>query len=247
MTLKDIIIAGKLTVSEGGGGGISADDWLGRTVSGTVETSLTSLKNVLDGCNLVERFIAPELETLYNSHYTFRGCSSLEYVSFPKLRFLYGQNQFENCTKLPGLVFPSLLINVTASGDLGKGQLYAGFAAGCTSLKYVDCYSLSSVANNAFKGASVFDTLVIRHGKPRFNGKTPYYDQVPDLQNIGAFTNTPFASGGAGGTLYVPSDMISAYQAASNWSTILGYANNQIKAIEGSYYETHYADGTPIA
>lgn len=57
---------------------------------------------------------------------------------------------------------------------------------------------------------------------------------------------TPFASGGTGGTLYVPNALKSSYQSASNWSTILGYATNSIQAIEGSYYETHYADGTVI-
>lgn len=64
--------------------------------------------------------------------------------------------------------------------------------------------------------------------------------------NLNVFNNTPFASGGTGGTLYVPSAVISSYQSATNWSTILGYANNSIQAIEGSQYENYYADGTPI-
>ena len=70
---------------------------------------------------------------------------------------------------------------------------------------------------------------------------------VVPLQGTNTFDGTPFASGGSGGTLYVPQALISSYQADANWSTILGYANNQIKAIEGSIYENAYADGTPIA
>lgn len=66
------------------------------------------------------------------------------------------------------------------------------------------------------------------------------------LSNINVFTGTPFASGKSGGTLYVPQDLIASYQAATNWSTILGYADNQILPIEGSTYETQYVDGTPI-
>jgi len=54
---------------------------------------------------------------------------------------------------------------------------------------------------------------------------------VVPLSNINAFNVTPFASGNAGGILYVPSSLISSYQAATNWSTILGYENNQIQAI----------------
>lgn len=69
---------------------------------------------------------------------------------------------------------------------------------------------------------------------------------VISLGNINAFYNTAFESGKAGGTLYVPSALISSYQSATNWSTILGYATNSIQSIEGSIYETQYADGTPI-
>lgn len=57
---------------------------------------------------------------------------------------------------------------------------------------------------------------------------------------------TPFQSSGTGGTLYVPSVLIADYQSATNWSTILGYTKNKILPIEGSIYETQYADGTPI-
>ena len=69
---------------------------------------------------------------------------------------------------------------------------------------------------------------------------------INNLLNINSFNDTPFASGKAGGTLYVPQDLIASYQAATNWSTILGYPNNQILPIEGSIYETQYVDGTPI-
>jgi len=70
--------------------------------------------------------------------------------------------------------------------------------------------------------------------------------KVAGLSNINSFGYTPFASDGSGGTLYVPSALISSYQSATNWSTILGYANNQILPIEGSQYENYYADGTAI-
>ena len=67
------------------------------------------------------------------------------------------------------------------------------------------------------------------------------------LQGINTFLGTPFASGGTGGILYVPQALISDYQSETNWSTILSYENNQILPIEGSIYETQYADGTPIS
>jgi hypothetical protein len=91
------------------------------------------------------------------------------------------------------------------------------------------------ILGNAFIGATAFNLLVLGR-----------YDSIVTLDNISAFNNTPFASSGAGGTLYVPNALISSYQSATNWSTILGYTNNQILPIEGSTYETHYADGSVI-
>ena len=94
--------------------------------------------------------------------------------------------------------------------------------------------SCPSIAAGAFGSDSSLKTLVLRR------------TSVCGLTNINAFTGTPFASGGSGGTLYVPSAQISAYRSATNWSTILGYSGNQIKAIETSAYATQYADGTSI-
>lgn len=88
---------------------------------------------------------------------------------------------------------------------------------------------------NDFYGDSAFGTLIIRSSS------------VMPLSNISAFSNaTKFRNGGSGGKLYVPQALVSEYTQATNWSTILGYANNQILPIEGSIYETQYADGTPI-
>lgn len=98
-------------------------------------------------------------------------------------------------------------------------------------LDLTDAYRLAVNTFNTCTGLSV---LVLRHSS------------VVSLANINVFCNSPFASGKAGGTLYVPQALIADYQAATNWSTILGYANNQILPIEGSIYETQYADGTPI-
>lgn len=100
------------------------------------------------------------------------------------------------------------------------------FLASCENLELADIGHVTNIAANGFNGDTKLTTLIIRRE-----------DDVASLSNINAFSNTPFASGKAGGTLYVPSALISNYQSASNWSTILGYATNQIKAIEGSEYE----------
>lgn len=167
----------------------------------------------------------------YIGLYAFENCPNLETLNTPNLTKLksgyYGSSTytFQNCPKLKGVVFPSYSNNGIDSYVFQK----------CTALTYADFNDLTKLG-----GADVFsntglNVLVIR----RTSG-------VATLQSGNNFTKTPFASDGTGGTLYVPSALISDYQSATNWSTMLGYTNNQILPIEGSYYETHYADGTVI-
>ena len=99
------------------------------------------------------------------------------------------------------------------------------------------------VRSAEFLNCSVLNILVLR-----------YSAGVVALQNVNAFNGTPFANGGTGGTIYIPKSLYdhlgdgtsSDYKAASNWSTVNGYGTITWAKIEGSYYETHYADGTAI-
>lgn len=110
----------------------------------------------------------------------------------------------------------------------------------CPKFKAVDVSwngnTRGSINNQCFMNDSLFDTIIIRDTM-----------MWRALNNMNVFQSTPFWSDGSGGTVYVPQALISSYQSATNWSTILGYANNQILPIEGSIYETQYADGTPIS
>ena len=102
--------------------------------------------------------------------------------------------------------------------------------------------NLNGIGANAFNGAPL-TTLILRRSS------------VVSCSNTSAFSNTPFASGGTGGTIYIPKALYdhlgdnssSDYKAASNWSTVNGYGTITWAKIEGSYYETHYADGTAIS
>ena len=121
---------------------------------------------------------------------------------------------------------------------------------GCTSLLAADLGNSSQASvGNGFEQGTIFSgctnlaTLVLRNpsGVVPLNGTT-------------VFNSTPFASGGAGGTLYVPEALVSSYEADSKWSVILGYTNNQIKSIESTHTDpnadldltTHYIDGSLI-
>lgn len=115
--------------------------------------------------------------------------------------------------------------------------------SGSTGLLGVDFNNIIYLHNNAFKGCSNLATIVLRK------------NSIVNLYQIGALNNgTPFASGGAGGTIYIPKALYDHlgdgssldYKSASNWSTLDGYGTITWAAIEGSPYETAYVDGTPI-
>ena len=137
---------------------------------------------------------------------------------------------FKSMTNLEYAIFPA------------QTRLYNSCLGSCTKLTGVDLYT-GYLGSTVFTNCSKLKYLVIRK------------DAVSSLNNINSFNATPFASGGTGGILYVPNSLISDYQSASNWSTILGYTNNQIKSIESTHTDpnapvdltTHYIDGTLIS
>lgn len=154
--------------------------------------------------------------------YAFSGCTSLVSLKLPNLEST-NDNLVNGCTSLKVLVFPKL------NAFLGWRVFQQ-----TNNVETIDIYGPSDFNQQVFFQNNKFTTLILRR------------PTLITLSNLNNFATTPFASGGTGGTLYVPQALISSYQSATNWSTILGYENNSIEAIEGSIYETQYADGTPI-
>lgn len=190
-----------------------------------IPSTITSISNFMfHGCSALEELNVPNTITKIDS-YAFCYCSSLKNIYVPNVTSCSGVYIFANCTSLEGVVLPSI-VGVTA------GHCFAG----STAIQYIDFGENFDRVNStdAFLNCSSLKNLIIR--KPTLS----------TLSNISNFNGTPFADGGVGGTLYVPQALISEYQSATNWSTILGYDDNQILPIEGSQYENYYADGTPI-
>lgn len=177
---------------------------------------LEMARKIVDGT--ITSYVDDSLTDIKN--YAFYNCSNM--TEFKCHNVINGGKDAFTGTKVHKLALP-------------RWTYYAGYALENNRTLYeLDLTDAYRFAVNTFNGCSALSVLVLRHSS------------VVSLANINAFTNTPFASGKAGGTLYVPQSLISSYQSATNWSTILGYANNQILPIEGSAYETQYADGTPI-
>ena len=161
--------------------------------------------------------------------HTFRAATALTSVSFTGTNVAIGTYSFYG-TRLQTVVIPS----VGSFGTYAFAQLNADSTLKSADFNHTG--SSASMANNMFSNESGLETLVLR----RTSG-------IVSLGNINTFVVTPFASGKSGGTLYVPSSYLSGYKSATNWSTVIEYANNMILPIEGSYYQTHYADDTDIS
>lgn len=205
----------EVTVNVSGGGGASAEDlFAGTFPSGDVSISnVTNTYQCLRGNTAITSFTSDSITQFYSANF-LQACSALKTVELTATVSRFQGNMFQSCANLESISIPKLATTFPIYG-----------AAGCAKLKFVDLGKCTQIIGNAFNGDTVLDKIVIRN------------TSVCSLQNISAFSGTPFASGGSGGTIYVPSSLISSYQTASNWSTLHGYGTVTWAAIEGSEYE----------
>ena len=128
------------------------------------------------------------------SAYAFQNFQGLTSVTLPAgLTGSIGDYAFASCTALASLTLPAGL-----TGSIGN---YA--FSGCTALTSVTLPAglTGSVGNYAFQNCSALTSLTL-------NSST-----LMSLPNVNAFTNCP-------ANIYVPAGLVSAYKAATNWSTL---------------------------
>lgn len=247
----DTTLINSLTVNVSGGG-VSIDDVAMKSISGaiTISTATSITERAFDGYKLITSIYSESVTGIDWNYamsgmtalqsvdlpnlagdlraYTFSGDTNLESVHIPKVTKTNGYD-FQNCKKLVKLALPALSAGTNAS-----------FADGATLLEKCDLGDCTKIQSVAFRNTSL-NVLVLR----RTTGV--------GLDNTNAFNGTPFANGGAGGHIYIPKSLYDAlgtgtndYKTFTNWSTVDGYGTITWHAIEGSYYETHYADDTAI-
>ena len=161
----------------------------------------------------------------------FRSFASLEEVYVHNITAMAGNSWFDGCTKLKSIALPKF-----------TGVLQAAAFQGCSSLTSAD-FACSGMNGTVFNNAAALSVIVLRN------------TSLVSLGGTNVFSGTPFKSGGTGGEIYIPKSLYdhlgdsssSDYKHASNWSTVDGYGTITWKKIEGSIYETKYADGTPIS
>lgn len=166
------------------------------------------------------------------SSYAFSSCTSIKVVNFPNITTV-GSSAFNYCSSLESANLP----NATSVGDRAftgcdklvsvnlplwepRGAPSYVFQK-CASLPSIDLPKVQKIGTYMFSGCTVLKTVILR------------YNSVCPLSSVNSFENTPFASGGTGGTLLVPRSLTASYQTATNWSSIFsGNANNRVLALE---------------
>ena len=203
----------------------------------TLETvscsNVASLENdSIRECTNLQTVSMPNLSVVKGS--VFYGCSKLETLISNHF-YAIGANAFQNCSKLN-----KIFVLKRATG-YNEPSLDGNCFNGCSLVSAVDI-SVSIMRGGDFNNCAALETIILRR------------TSISLLGNTNVLNGTPFASGGTGGTIYIPKTLYdhlgdgtsSDYKAATNWSTVDGYGTITWAKIEGSYYETHYADGTTI-
>lgn len=254
MTLKDILISGKITISGGGGGGgLSLEDYLDRIApAGSVSVpTVTKLYGFAFADNAeITDFSAAAVTRI--GERDFWNCSNLTNVTMPELMYA-GQasiadaslayttwcHAFQECHKLGNINLPKLQ-------TAGAGLFYRCGYGQSTYNAVIVLPAITLLGQNAFtqgkfKAVDLGPNLTKLYNDTFYGGT---YDTVILRSTTLVTANNRDAVRGIT-KLYVPSALVASYATATNWSNDAG--SRTVLAIEGSQYETHYADGTPIA
>lgn len=222
-SIYDLLIEAKVFGKGGGGGTADFCDpaWPSGKVSS--DTLITGWDGMFQNRSGITSISLPNLTRIEGG--MFKNMENLESLYVPNANAKpYVADMIADCPNLKMVVLPK-----------ATNELYQRCFNNDASLEIADLGTGRLGSQYGFQNCASLKTIILRNAS------------VVVLNHVNWFNGTPFASGGSGGTIYVPSALISSYQAAANWSTVNGYGTITWKAIEGSYYETHYADGTPIA
>lgn len=176
--------------------------------------------------------------------YAFYGCTALENIICPKLTSI-GSHAFDACGNLGTINMPLW------TGSSATYNWIFGYAGKATKtiivlpslINFGTCmfsrghFKIVDIGKNS--GAMGADTFY--HNTGDTTVETLILRREDDIVAAG----TADAINGVR-TVYVPNNLISSYQTATNWSTRYDSGIITFLPIEGSQYENYYADGTPI-
>ena len=192
-------------------------------ITGLSSTSITNIKEAaLLGCSNLTTVSFPNVTVVEST--AFQNCSSLTQISLPNATSI-GNTSFKGCTNLTTALFPKIT-------GMGGGTTFNS----CPALSVLDLGFVTRLMGTAqFSGNNGSLNVLILHQNK----------QVPTMDGVGFFDNTAFASGGTGGTIYIPTVMYNHlndgtnydYMNNSNWATVYNYGNLTWAKLEGSVYD----------
>lgn len=94
-----------------------------------------------------------------------------------------------------------------------------------TQLEWVDLPAVTTLNDQSLSGCGSLTAVILRA------------ESVVTMKYLSVFSGTPFAVGGTGGNVYVPSALIESYRTATNWSALYEAGTCNFVAIEGSEHE----------
>lgn len=221
----------------------------GNLVLSSLPNSITKIgASAFYGCMKIALSSLPSSLTQVGST-GFYNCPLLTISTLPSSLTQIGGSAFSGCAGIQTIACDGALTNIDASSFNGitnrtmiltdarfpnavVSSLPSAFgnttaSRACQSLGIVDIGKTSSIAANAFANCYALQTLILR--------KT---DAICSLANVSAFVNTPMRGyNSLTGTVYVPNDLISTYQTATNWSTLYNDGTVTFSKIEGSAYD----------
>lgn len=168
----------------------------------------TSGTYAFQNCTSLESISMPQLATV--SNYMFAGCSALSSVSIPNATRI-NQYAFQNCKDLTS-------IDLNGVTNIGN---YAFSGSGIGTLEITDATSLGTYLCQGQRTGIVDQHTTVNLASNRFNGANSLCHLILRSTTMctlttNALTGTAIAAGI--GWIYVPTDLVATYKAASNWS-----------------------------
>jgi hypothetical protein len=211
------------------GGGATVDDLVAGTwPSGDITITVAPHRpEVFRGVSGIRKVIMTYSGVPYSGADFFRESGITEFVGLLLTKIQTG-GWFYGCASLSKITIPN------------AKYFESNMCYNCGNLLVADIGGGSINRGGIFAFCKKLQTIIIR-------GTT-----VCALGNVNNLSQTPFYQGGGTGitgtgTLYVPASLVESYKTATNWSTLFNAGTMDVQPIEGSIYETTYADGTPIS
>ena len=143
------------------------------------------------GCNQLISIAIPN-SIISFGYATFYGCNKLASIIIPDSITSIGSSAFQNCSSLLSIIIPNSISRIENSTF-----------GGCTGLTSITIGNgVTSIGNNAFNNCRSLTGVTILAVTP------------PTLLNVNAFDSTNNCP------IYVPAASVTAYQSATNWSSL---------------------------